>query len=24
MTCLPLRIAGADGSPARVVLRTRM
>jgi arylformamidase len=23
MTCLPLRIAGADGSPARVVLRTR-
>jgi arylformamidase len=24
MTCLPLRIAGADGSPARVVLRTRL
>src|SRR5262245_54632587 len=24
LTCLPLRIAGADGSPARVVLRTRM
>lgn len=24
MTCLPLRIVGADGSPARVVLRTRM
>jgi arylformamidase len=23
MVCLPLRIAGADGSPARVVLRTR-
>ena len=23
MTCLPLRIPGADGSPARVVLRTR-
>ena len=23
MACLPLRIAGADGSPARVVLRTR-
>ncbi|HET7295199.1 MAG TPA: cyclase family protein [Vicinamibacteria bacterium] len=23
MTCLPLRIAGADGSPARVVLRSR-
>jgi arylformamidase len=23
MTCLPLRIVGADGSPARVVLRTR-
>jgi hypothetical protein len=21
MTCLPLRIAGGDGSPARVVLR---
>jgi arylformamidase len=24
MTCLPLRIVGADGSPARVLLRTRM
>ena len=24
MTCLPLRIAGGDGSPARVVLRTRL
>jgi arylformamidase len=24
MTCLPLRVVGADGSPARVVLRTRM
>jgi arylformamidase len=24
MTCLPLRIVGADGSPARVVLRTRV
>jgi len=24
MTCLPLRIVGADGSPARVVLRTRL
>jgi arylformamidase len=24
MTCLPLRIAGADGAPARVVLRKRM
>lgn len=24
MACLPLRIAGADGSPARVVLRTRL
>lgn len=24
MTCLPLRILGADGSPARVILRTRM
>jgi arylformamidase len=24
MTCLPLRIVGADGSPARVILRTRM
>jgi kynurenine formamidase len=24
MACLPLRIVGADGSPARVVLRTRM
>jgi arylformamidase len=24
LTCLPLSIAGADGSPARVVLRTRM
>jgi arylformamidase len=23
MTCLPLRLLGADGSPARVVLRTR-
>jgi len=23
LACLPLRIAGADGSPARVVLRTR-
>jgi arylformamidase len=23
MACLPLRIAGADGAPARVVLRTR-
>jgi arylformamidase len=23
MTCLPLRLAGADGSPARVVLRPR-
>ena len=23
MTCLPLRIVGADGSPARVVLRSR-
>ncbi len=23
LTCLPLRIAGADGSPARVILRTR-
>jgi arylformamidase len=23
MVCLPLRIAGADGSPARVVLRPR-
>jgi arylformamidase len=23
LTCLPLRIAGADGSPARVVLRAR-
>jgi arylformamidase len=23
MTCLPLRIVGADGSPARVILRTR-
>jgi arylformamidase len=23
MTCLPLRIAGADGAPARVILRTR-
>lgn len=24
LTCLPLRIVGADGSPARVVLRTRL
>jgi|SRR5262245_19760038 len=24
MTCLPLRVAGADGAPARVVLRHRM
>jgi arylformamidase len=24
LTCLPLRIAGADGSPARVVLRARV
>ncbi len=24
ITCLPLRIVGADGSPARVILRTRM
>jgi arylformamidase len=24
MTCLPLRIVGADASPARVVLRTRL
>jgi arylformamidase len=24
MTCLPLRVAGADGAPARVVLRPRM
>ena len=24
MTCLPLRIAGGDGAPARVVLRKRM
>ncbi len=24
MTCLPLRIVGADGSPARVILRTRL
>src|SRR6185295_15110986 len=24
MTCLPLRIVGADGCPARVVLRTRL
>ncbi len=24
MTCLPLRIAGGDGSPARVVLRPRL
>jgi len=24
MTCLPLPIVGADGSPARVVLRTRL
>jgi arylformamidase len=24
MTCLPLRIAGADGAPARVILRTRL
>jgi arylformamidase len=24
LTCLPLRIVGADGSPARVILRTRM
>jgi len=23
MTCLPLRVAGADGAPARVVLRSR-
>jgi arylformamidase len=23
MTCLPLKVAGADGAPARVVLRTR-
>ena len=23
LTCLPLRIVGADGSPARVVLRSR-
>ena len=24
MACLPLRIVGADGSPARVVLRKRL
>ena len=24
MTCLPLRIVGVDGSPARVILRTRL
>ncbi len=24
MTCLPLRIVGLDGSPARVILRTRL
>jgi len=24
MACLPLRIVGADGSPARVILRTRL
>jgi arylformamidase len=24
MTCLPLRIAGGDGAPARVILRTRI
>jgi arylformamidase len=24
MTCLPLRVAGADGAPARVVLRSRI
>jgi arylformamidase len=24
MTCLPLRIVGAEGSPARVILRTRL
>jgi len=24
MTCLPLRIVGADGAPARVILRTRL
>jgi arylformamidase len=24
MTCLPLRIPGADGSPARVILRSRL
>ena len=24
MACLPLRIVGADGSPARVVLRKRV
>lgn len=24
MTCLPLRLLGADGAPARVILRTRM
>jgi arylformamidase len=23
LSCLPLRIAGADGSPARVVLKAR-
>ncbi|HWX24330.1 MAG TPA: cyclase family protein [Vicinamibacteria bacterium] len=24
MTCLPLRLVGSDGAPARVILRTRM
>jgi arylformamidase len=24
MTCLPLRVAGSDGAPARVILRTRL
>ena len=24
MTCLPLRVTGADGAPARVVLKPRM
>ena len=24
MTCLPLRVAGAEGAPARVVLKPRM
>ena len=23
MTCLPLRVAGGDGAPARVILRSR-